>query len=599
MERRLRRSEILPLAPILKQSATHTGYAVIGRALAPAVVILAAGTLLGLPLLLHGLLPRGHDVPQHLRRYAAFRQSFAIGNLYPRWLSKANAGLGSPILFVYGPLPYMAAAALRPLAPPFLGKHAAFREFILAAWIALVASGFTCFLWLRTFVPRKPALAAAVLYLAVPFHFWGDLYIRGDIPECWALLWVPLILFFVHGVVAGRKHAEVGLAVSYSLLIVSHLFSVVLFSPVLLAYPAVIAGTDQRWRKVLRTAAGMTLGVGLSAAYLFTALAHEPNISAFRFMKEAGYVLAHDFLQFSKDVLLEKNLMYGAGHFAGRLTWTTLDTVAIAACAAFVAWSAATRRQVTFWIGVCALSLFFMSPVSLGVWTAIPGMQLLQFPWRLNDVVCVAVAPLLAMALAQLSFRFRTNQLFPVTLGVLLLAVWGEAYVHVWRQYSLQRYEMAQRDSVGLADDTLRFVWLRWTPKELYTPKALAEMGKRAPAEFVGSQGTAVVTRFRDRDIQVAVTTTTGGSLLVRQFFYPGWAARDEAGMWLNTQPSQPEGLISVMVPPGSHHLELILPMGKVELVSWLISALSLVICASLLKFRSSAIRSAATNRDG
>jgi hypothetical protein len=587
-------------AAIPKQPTAPTRRVVVGRAVAPAVVILAAGTLLGLPLLLHGLLPRGHDVPHHLRRYAAFRQSFSIVNPYPRWLSAGNAGLGSPIFFVYGPLPYMVAAVLRPLAPSSLGGHAAFPEFVLAAWVALVASGFTCFLWLQTFVPWKSALAAAVLYLAVPFHLWGNLYIRGDIPECWALLWMPLILFFVHGVVARRTHAEIGLAISYALLVASHLFTVVLFSPVLLAYAAVIGENGQHVRNVLRTAAGMTLGMGVSAAYLFTALAHEPNISASRFISEGGYVFARDFLQFSKNVLLEKELLHGGGHFAGRLTWVTLDTIAVAGCAAFVAWPASQRRQVMFWIGVCLLSLFLMSPVSIAVWRTLPGLELLQFPWRLNDVVCVAVAALLAMALAQFSRRLRVSDCLAVALGVLLLVAWGEAYVHVWRQYDLQRSEMAKRDDVALADDTLRFVWLRWTPPELYTPQALAELGQRPPAEFVGSPGTAMVTSFADRDIEITTSSASGGSLLVRQFFYPGWTARDEAGEWLSVRPSQPEGLISVTVSSGAHHVHLTLPLGNVELASWLISALSLLVCAAGLRLGARARNwEMKTGRDG
>ena len=569
---------------IPKRSRAHTQQAFLRRAVTAAVIV-AAGTLLGLPLLLHGLLPRGHDVPQHLRRYAAFRQSFSIVNPYPRWLSKANAGLGDPVMFVYGPLPYMAAAALRPVAPASLGRHAAFPEFILAAWVALVASGFTSFLWLQTFVPWKSALAVAVLYLAVPFHLWGNLYIRGDIPECWALLWMPLTLFFVHGVATRRKHAEIGLAISYALLVASHLFTVVLFSPVLLAYAAIIGESGQRIRNVLRTAAGMALGVGVSAAYLFTALAQEPNISASRFLSEGGYVFAHDFLQFSKDVLLDKQLLHGGGHFAARLTWGTLDTIAVAGCAAFVAWRASARRQVRYWISVCFLSLFLMSPVSIGMWRVVPGLELLQFPWRLNDVVCVAVAALLAMAFAQFSPRLRVSDWVAVALGVLLLVGWGEAYAQVWRQYDLQRYEMAKRDDVALADDTLRFVWLRWTPPELYTPEALAELGQRPPANFVDSRSAAAVTSFADRDIEITTASVTGGPLLVRQFFYPGWIARDETGERLSVRPSQPEGLISITVPSGTHHVHLTLPQGNVELASWLISALSLLACAAGLKY--------------
>jgi uncharacterized membrane protein len=121
-------------AAIPKQSRAHTRQAFLRRPVTAAVIV-AAGAFLGLPLLLRGLLPRGHDVPQHLRRYAAFRQSFSIVNPYPRWLSKANAGLGDPVMFVYGPLPYMVAAALRPLAPSSLGGHAA------AAGAAVFLSG--------------------------------------------------------------------------------------------------------------------------------------------------------------------------------------------------------------------------------------------------------------------------------------------------------------------------------------------------------------------------------------------------------------------------------------------------------------------------
>jgi len=262
----------------------------------------------------------------------------------------------------------------------------------------------------------------------------------------------------------------------------------------------------------------------------------------------------------------------------------TLDTIAIAGCAAFVAWRAPQRRQARFWISVCFLSLFLMSPVSLGVWRVVPGLELLQFPWRLNDVVCVAVAALLAMALPQFSRRSRVSDWAAVVVGVLLLVVWGEAYAHVWRQYDLQRYEMAKRDDVTLADDTLRFVWLRWTPPELYTPRALAKLGQRPPAEFVDSRGAAAVTSFADRHIEITTTSLSGGPLLVRQFFYPGWTARDDTGARLSVRPSQPEGLISITVPPGAHHVHLTLPWGNVELASWLISALSLLACAAGLK---------------
>ena len=90
-----------------------------------------------------------------------------------------------------------------------------------------------------------------------------------------------------------------------------------------------------------------------------------------------------------------------------------------------------------------------------------------------------------------------------------------------------------------------------------------------------------MATIFADRDIEITTTSVTGGPLLVRQFFYPGWTARDDTGARLSVRPSQPEGLISITVPPGAHHVHLTLPWGNVELASWLLSALSLLACAA------------------
>ncbi|HYL94293.1 MAG TPA: hypothetical protein VET69_00715, partial [Terriglobales bacterium] len=93
-----------------------------------------------------------------------------------------------------------------------------------------------------------------------------------------------------------------------------------------------------------------------------------------------------------------------------------------------------------------------------------------------------------------------------------------------------------------------------------------------------------MATIFADRDIEITTTSVTGGPLLVRQFFYPGWTARDENGEWLSVRPSHPEGLTSITVPPGAHHVHLTLPWGNVELASWLISGLALLACAAGLK---------------
>jgi len=537
----------------------------------PRLTILVAGAVLGAPLLFYGLLPFGHDVPQHLQWYKAFRQSFWSGDLYPRWMASANAGLGSPIFFVYGPLPFWIAALLRPVVPHPLAHRYVLPEFTVAAWMALVASGWACYLWLRTVVSERPALIAAVLYMAIPYHLWTDLYVRGDIPECWALVWMPLVLYFVNRVAAGRPRAGLGLALCYALLITSHLFTVLLFSLLPLAYALLAALRGRRGRVFAKTAAGMALGVGVAAIYLFTALHQEANIPASHLTSLPLYHYARNFLAVGGPMVADWS------GFRARMAWLTLDTVVVAVCFAAIGGRSSERRQLVFWAAVCGICLALMLPVSDVIWRQAPLLQKIQFPWRFNTVLCLGVAAIMAIGLAELEKRPRTiGVALPLAAAVFLVG-WGAAYLNIWSQYEKQKSHIADRDSVGLAEDRLRYVWLRWTPQALYTPAGLQHLGGEPLASFGNAADIVRVTRFRDRDIILQTQSARGGRLILRQFYYPGWTAEDSSGRRLEISPSQPEGLLQVQVPAGDELIHVMLATDWVERLSRLISAASLL----------------------
>jgi uncharacterized membrane protein len=84
-----------------------------------------------------------------------------------------NSGLGSPALFVYAPLPYFAPALLRPLLRlPVNARRKPGTGNLHGKAIAL--SGAAAYLWLRTMASRWAATAAAVLYMAMPYHLVID-----------------------------------------------------------------------------------------------------------------------------------------------------------------------------------------------------------------------------------------------------------------------------------------------------------------------------------------------------------------------------------------------------------------------------------------
>src|SRR5215467_12159800 len=164
--------------------------------------IVAASVAFGFPLLTRGI-PLGHDTLDHLQRYSCVAAQFWQGEVYPRWLARMNSGLGSPALFVYAPLPYFAPALLRPFLRLPVSASRESLELGISMWLAIALSGAAAYLWLRTMASRWAATAAAILYMAMPYHVVIDAYTRAAVAEMWPFVWMPLSLYFLSQILEG------------------------------------------------------------------------------------------------------------------------------------------------------------------------------------------------------------------------------------------------------------------------------------------------------------------------------------------------------------------------------------------------------------
>jgi len=200
----------------------------------PAVIVSLAAVFFSLPILLYGFPVLAHDGPVHLLYCRQFASQFCSGEAYPRWLMGTHHGFGSPAFFIYAPVPFYIAALLAPLGQ-WIQKPPGYVELSLSAFLALWCSGLAAYLWLRQLCSAAAATAGAVVYLASPYHLTVDLYMRAAFAEFWAFVWMPLILYFIEGVMRKRRYALIGVAATYGLLVMTHLLSTLMFSPVALA----------------------------------------------------------------------------------------------------------------------------------------------------------------------------------------------------------------------------------------------------------------------------------------------------------------------------------------------------------------------------
>lgn len=540
------------------------------------MAIAVVAVVLAWPILLRGPALVGHDTNEHLNFGQYFSEQFWQGDLYPRWLQNMNYGLGSASFFVYPPFPSYVYTLLKPVA-----KIVHINAFSLGEYLCLLTSGLCAFLWMTTMTGRRAALMAAVFYMLLPYHLAIDFYRRDALSECWALAWMPLVLYFTTQVARKNRYAVVGLALSYALLILSHLVSVFILSALPLLLALTIAERGLRSRALLRVACGLVLGAAISGVYLVPAFAN------------ARYFLVSR-LEIPIDNGPQGNLLvYGSALFMGHsgksgfvqaISLATVDTalfIALCGCVVLRKRLRSRHGQALLWLAVCPIPLFLMSGPSQRLWHALPFLATaVQFPWRLDVVLCIAALPLAGFLLedvVKLPARSRGGILAIV---VLFAATWIAAYVDVVRRL------MPARNNVGTNATTTLSIhdgWFAsWTPPGMDQDSTLAASSWPA-ARFLAGDGTAEVLQWKPRHIEVQTNCTACGPLVVRQLYYPKWKAQLASGGPLRVEPVLPQGLLAVEVPPGRQLVLVEMPRGLDEQIGSWLSALGFIVLGVLV----------------
>ena len=540
--------------------------------LSDVLILGSAALILALPMLLYGPMVKGHDTHEHLNYCRYFGEQFWSGDFLPRWLLNMNHGLGSPSLFVYPPFGCYANALLMPL-----GRLFHFNAFNMAEFVALFGSGICAFLWARTAANRGVALFSAMLYMLLPYHLSVDFYRRTALSECWALVWMPLVLYFTTLVMSRKRAALLGIAVAYAFLILSHLVSVLIFSLIPLALVLVLFARSERMEAALRVAAGMTLGTCLSAFYLLPALLQAKNFPVLRLLRPPYYFLEQNLISFADLTNREMR-----GGFVFWVALTTLSVVAflILCCSVlFLKGRSASKPQILFWVAACALPVFLMLRISLPIWNHVPPLfKGVQYPWRFNIVLCLAAVYLTARFLSEVS-RFSVLPRI-ILLGAVSAIVlsWVVPYVQIWSRYGTDVYKPVPRQLVNEDDG-----WFdSWSAEGMDQASAL-KASAQARVRFLAGSETPDVLLWKARHLQFRINSPSGGWVEVNQFYYPGWtaSATGTAGP-LPIRAALHDGLMEMEVPPGRQeiHVDLLAVPGE-QLGRW-ISLLSLLLCGFL-----------------
>jgi len=228
------------------------------KALRQPKLLVGLALLTGVLALLWPMLQRGYPITHstHFNLSWAFQyqRQFFGGQFYPRWLEYSNFGYGNPTFAFYPPLCMVAPLPFRLLGLDMPGS------LVASMGLAMAVFGLGLYVLLRQVLPWALALGLALLSMAGPYWL-VDIYQRGAIGEVWAIAFLPWIFWAsLQTICRPQSIGPVAvLALSYGLLTLSHLPTLLVFTLIWLPLPWVLGGRDPFWPRVGRCYLGLSL----------------------------------------------------------------------------------------------------------------------------------------------------------------------------------------------------------------------------------------------------------------------------------------------------------------------------------------------------
>ncbi len=339
----------------------------------------------------------GHDFEFHVASWLDVAYQWKHGILYPRWTAWTNYGFGEPRYIFYPPLSWMLGAALSRSLP---------LSWVPAAFILLTQTfaGMSAFLLLRRLTTTRAACLGATFYAANPYALILS-YVRSDFAEQLACAVFPLLLLAALRLASllqkektklsaitlfALSFAAVWLCNAPAGVVASYAMTLLFLSSALL---------QRSWRIAASAIGGLALGLGLTGFYLLPAAYEQRWVNI-------GQVLASGLLP-SQNFLFTRtddpehtwfNWMFSLCATALVLL-TALTALTSRRLAKNVAGSRAPNSPWAALLVLGAAATLLMLRVTTPLWSLLPKLRFVQFPWRWMSILAVVCCCFLAAAI--------------------------------------------------------------------------------------------------------------------------------------------------------------------------------------------------------
>ncbi|MGI8467294.1 MAG: 6-pyruvoyl-tetrahydropterin synthase-related protein [Pyrinomonadaceae bacterium] len=525
------------------------------------IIVIGGLAILATVSMFYNGVPGGNDLPQHYQFAETFYHSILSGEIYPSLAGDPNQGYGDVGIRFYPPFAYYVLSAAR----IFTGNWA--DASFLTFFLIFFASGIGVYLWAKEEFSDAQSLLAAGIFIFAPHHL-NQIYNSFLFAEFAASAVLPFCFLFTARVCRkGNLGAMLGLAISFALLLLTHLPTSVFGSPILAIYAIFLLRRKSFLKTLSKLAVSVFCGVAASSFYWLRMLAEMSWVkSSSETYFQGHFDYRENFLLFPFHLLNFQDDI--SSLWLADLMLLAMILISIPSVV-FLIKNRSSVSKFSFSVGLIFLiSVLMTTPLSYPVWDNLPFLQKVQFPWRLLGIVSLCGAIFSSTGIFRVAelMNQNKNRFAAAGLGLaMLFFVFTSAFIVRQASYVPRAEFNLQIENVTSAN-SFDCWWSIWAKSDAFQIKE----------KLVAENRAAEITKWNSTEKDFNVAAGQPSLARVAAFYYPRWQAT------VNGNPAKIEkaddGAILIALPPEASRVELSFVEPFFVKISNVVSALTWLI---------------------